>query len=736
MKRVWSRVRVTAVLSLLLLPPLLGACAEGGGIRDVQSWARGQSAASDESAEAEGQSAPASLFEAPGVDRPGPDTEAIREQARQRVLGGIFPATAEPLAALPAGTAPAATEEGGAALLNFVDAELSEVLRFVLGDLLGRSFVLHPEVSGQVTLISGEPLPRAALLDTLEDTLRLYGLAMVERNDRVLEVLPAALASGSYAGAPAPGQRRRPGYGVEVLPLYHIQGEQVRDLIEPLLGDDVVVQTDPRRNLLLVAGPATERARIATAVQSFDADWITGLNFALVPLESGRAADVARELEGVFGQRTTLSVVPIARMNALLLAAPSLSVVQQADTWARRLDQVGEGEERRLHVYFAQHARVPELARILNQVFSTGATSQPSQPEVAPGLQPATLSRGFSDDQEGLGQDFPPAAGSAPFVGFGQGLEPPSAAAEAASGQGQRGLRIIPDPSTNSLVVMATAKEYDLVLAALRQLDVEPLQVLVEATIAEITLRDNLQFGIEWFLRRGGSSFQFVTDAAGTIAAPGSGFSYVLREGSVQALLTALSEVTDLRVISAPQIVVLDNQTASIVIGDQVPIISQERTDLGTVGTNDSDRLTRTIEYRDTGVILNVTPRVNANGFVSMTVAQEVSNVDRTLDTGRLTPTFRQRKVQTAIAVQNGETVVLGGFISDSTQRGTTGVPILMDVPLLGAAFRSERDLQERTELIVLITPRTIGNVAQARRVTEELRRRLDSLETLQRRIQ
>lgn len=716
--------RGSTALLLALLLPLLAACAEGSGIRDLQRMVRGEPPPEDR-VTLEG---PAPLFEAPGTGRAGTDPETLRDQGRRQVLGGIFPATAEPLARLPSAEA-AGNSDGGPVLLNFVDAELPEVLRFVLADLLGRSFVLHPEVSGRVTLISAEPLPRAALLGTLEDTLRLYGLALVERADRVIEVLPGVLAGGSYLAAPSPGGQRRPGFGVEVLPLYHIRSEQVSSLLEPLLAEGVVVQTDPQRNLLLVAGPAQERARVASAVQSFDADWIAGLNFALVPLDAGRAADVARELEAVFGQRTTLSVVPISRMNALLLAAPSLSVVQQADSWARRLDQVGAGEERRLHVYFAQHARVPELARILNQVFDTQSGPQTSRPEVAPGLQPATLSSSFFDrDEEGFGAGVAPP----PFLDlplFGLPEEPPSPAAG-------RGLRIIPDPSTNSLVVMATAKEYDLVLDALRQLDVEPLQVLVEATIAEITLRDNLQFGIEWFLRRGGSSFQSVTDAAGAIAGPGSGFSYVLREGSVQALLTALSEVTDLRVISAPQIVVLDNQTASIVIGDQVPIISQERTDLGTVGQQDSDRLTRTIEYRDTGVILNVTPRVNANGFVSMTVAQEVSNVDRTLDTGRLTPTFRQRKVQTAVAVQNGETVVLGGFISDSTQRGTTGVPVLMDVPLLGLAFRSERDLQERTELIVLITPRTIGNVAQARRVTEELRRRLDSLETLQRRIQ
>jgi len=714
----------TIALLLVLLPTLLGACAEGSSIRDLQRMVRGEPHPDSETATIEG---PAPLFEAPGAGRSGTDPQTIRDQARRQVLGGIFPASAEPLARLPSGEAVAANSDAGPALLNFVDAEITEVLRFVLADLLGLSFVLHPEVSGQVTLISAEPLPRAALLGALEDTLRLYGLALVERGDRVIEVLPAELAGGPYTAAPAPGRQRRAGFGVEVLPLYHIRGDQVSSLLEPLLAEGVVVQTDPQRNLLLVAGPAPERARIAAAVQSFDADWITGLNFALVPLDAGRAADVARELEAVFGQRTTLSVLPIPRMNALLLAAPSLSVVQQADTWARRLDQVGESEERRLHVYFAQHARVPELARILNQVFAADETAAPSRPEVAPGLQPTTLSGNLFDDEEFLASE--------PFLSSLLGLAGEEAPAAAAAPAG-RSLRIIPDPSTNSLVIMATAKEYDLVLDALRQLDVEPLQVLVEATIAEITLRDNLQFGLEWFLRRGSSSAQFVTDAAGAIAAPGAGFSYVLREGSVQALLTALSEVTDLRVISAPQIVVLDNQTASIVIGDQVPIISQERTDLGTVGQQAADRLTRTIEYRDTGVILSVTPRVNANGFVSMTVAQEVSNVDRTLDTGRLTPTFRQRKVQTAVAVQNGETVVLGGFISDSTQRGTTGVPVLMDVPLLGLAFRSERDLQERTELIVLITPRTIGNVAQARRVTEELRRRLDSLETLQRRIQ
>jgi general secretion pathway protein D len=292
-------------------------------------------------------------------------------------------------------------------------------------------------------------------------------------------------------------------------------------------------------------------------------------------------------------------------------------------------------------------------------------------------------------------------------------------------------VRIIADETTNSLIIRATPLSYKKIESALHEIDILPLQVLIEATIAEVGLDGQLRYGVEWFFRYGDVSFQFSRLATGAVDQRGPGFSALFANADVRAVFNALEQETNINVISAPHILVLDNQTARLQVGDQVPIATQSA-----VSVVDPDApVVNTIEQRDTGVILTVTPRVNASGLVIMEIDEETSDPVQTESSDIDSPTIRQRRVSSTVAVESGQTVVLGGLIRDSRQAAQTGIPLLQDLPIIGSLFSVADNRNTRTELLVVITPRVIRNPNQARTVTKELRQRLRSLAPLELRV-
>ncbi len=254
-----------------------------------------------------------------------------------------------------------------------------------------------------------------------------------------------------------------------------------------------------------------------------------------------------------------------------------------------------------------------------------------------------------------------------------------------------------------------------------------PLQALIEATIAEVTLVDNLEYGLQWFFRSADSSATFSGITSGAVAPSFPGFSYFLNATDVQVVLNALTEITDVRVISSPQLMVLNNETARLQIGDEVPVTVQAVQSID----DPAAPVVSTVEYRETGVILEVTPRVNAGGLVVLDIVQEVSSVVETTSSTLNSPTIQQRLIESSIAVQSGETVALGGLIQDTRTEIVTGIPVLSSIPILGNLFKTTTNRIDRTELLVLLTPRVIRDLQDARDVTEELRERLSGLDAL-----
>jgi general secretion pathway protein D len=474
-------------------------------------------------------------------------------------------------------------------------------------------------------------------------------------------------------------------------------------------------------------------------VEIFDVDWLAGTSFGLFPLEYADAKTVAQELENILGDggderlAGLVRFVPIERMNAILVISPHQRFLSRAETWIERLDRGGgQGDGgRRLFVYNVQNGKAADLAAILEQIFGADDAAAAAPGAVAPNLRPVEVSAanppaGALAQSRTAGQRTGQTA-PRPTPGAVAGRESSPSRAVDFAGKGK--IRVIADEANNALVILANASDYRMVSEALKKLDVVPLQVLIEATIAEVTLNDDLRYGLQWFFKANSSEFTLSSVATGAVAGIFPGFSYLFAGGDVRVVLNALSEVTELNVISSPQLMVLGNQTAVLQVGDQVPIATQSAVSV----TDPAAPIVNTVEFRDTGVILRVTPRVNKGGLVIMDIEQEVSDVVATTTSTIDSPTIQQRKIKSSVAVQSGETVALGGLIRESKVFTKSGIPFLSDIPIIGALFGTKTEDERRTELLVLITPRVVRNQTEARRVTDELRRRLSKVGKLSR---
>jgi len=292
--------------------------------------------------------------------------------------------------------------------------------------------------------------------------------------------------------------------------------------------------------------------------------------------------------------------------------------------------------------------------------------------------------------------------------------------------------RIVADEKNNTLVIFAKPRDYRIVEDAIRKLDIVPLQVLIEATIAEVTLTNDLQYGVEWFFKKGGSQVSLSNLATGAVAPVFPGFNYFFSTNDIKVVLNALSAITHVNVISSPQLLVLDHHVATLQVGDQVPVPVQQQQSTLTAGAP----LINTIEFVDTGVILQVSPRVNTNGLITLDIAQQVSAAVTTTSSTINAPTIQQRRVDSTITVQDGETIALGGLIQDNKSKTRNGIPLLSEIPIVGNLFASTNNTTTRTELLILLSPRVVRDSQEARSMTDELRSRLHALEPVGARAQ
>jgi len=669
--------------------------------------------------------APAPAASAPPVALTHEDDETVPQQQHPDIQ--IIPGTGKFVGTQTNSVERVQADDQGGITLNFINADLKDVAKAILGDYLKLNYEITGNVQGTVTLQTSTPLTRAQVLPALEEALRTGGMALVHSNG-LYKVVP--LADAAHSASPVASAHELAGYGTEAVPVHYISALEMQKLLEPLAPAQGLLHADSARNLVIIEGTAEERKALREDVALFDVDWLAGMSFGLFTPNYTDAQELTRELNQVLGGMNSpilglVRLVPIDRLNTILAISPQARYIDQLRGWVERLDRPGQGSNKRIFVYHVQNGRASDVASTLakalfggNAQSSTGRQGSSAQSS----LETIPADKGASSGATGAAG---PSGSSAPSEGalYSGSIEGLGESSRMGS------VNIAADETNNALAIYATPPEYGVIHAALLQLDTAPTQVFLEAAIAEITLTDNLHYGVQ-YLSQPNSHNQIVLSSGQTslIAPAYPGFSYMFLNGTnIQAILDTLSTVTKVEVISSPELMVLNNQTASLQVGDRVPIATQQA--VGTL-TNTS-QIVNSIEYQDTGVILKVTPRVNRGGVVMMDISQEVSGVTSTTSSDLNSPTIQERKITSSVAVQDSQTVALGGLITNSKNNSTGGLPFLSSIPVIGGLFGDTQRNSTRTELMVLITPHVVDNVEKANAITAELRRRLPAVEAL-----
>ncbi len=627
--------------------------------------------------------------------------------------------------------------------LNFEDAALSEVIKVILSDTLGESYMVNPKVVGKVTLQTSRPLTKEELLPTLELLLQVNNAALIKDGSMYrIEPLNSALKAGVTTKVAGKGQSA--GYQVQIMPLQYVGVEEMREILEPMVSGTAILRADKARNLLMVAGTAKELESIKQTVSTFDVDYMSGMSFGIFTLKNSDVETLNKELEAVYNlaegspMAGMFKLVPIERMNAILAITPQPRYLDKIKLWINRLDRAVGSAGGGVIVYRCQHVKADELAATLNEIF-TGKEKKTKEPTVAAGRKATKIS---SRNKKTKTKTKKTTARRT--------LSSRRSSTPDISGIGD--VRIIADEPNNSIIIVATPQEYETIKAVIKELDVMPLQVLIEATIIEVRLSEQTKYGVSWGLgtNRGVTSSTDekgkITEAGGSGAARGmaqlgqlaaaaasgastGGFSYVISNVSntVQAAIDAFGVDDNINVLSTPSLMVLNNQEAIITVGNKVPTRTNEVTNLG-AGVSNTTAVNSGIESTDTGVKLKVTPRVNANGVVIMEIEQSVKEATETKTSNIDSPTILNREINTTVAIYSGETVVLGGLIDETYSDVTTGIPWLKDLPYVGVLFGETDRKKRKSELIVLITPKVVQNKADARRETRKYQLRLPSL--------
>ena len=609
----------------------------------------------------------------------------------------------------------------GSYSLNFDEADLGEVAKVILSDILGQNYVLSPKVSGKVTLQTTEALTKDELLPTLEMVLRMNNAVLV-KDGKIYHIEPAAEAMYGSSFS-APGSAGRAGYQVRVIPVKNVAVDDIVKVIKPLVQEKTILTVDETRNILVASGTPDELARVMDMISTFDIDVLKGRSFGLFPLAHVDPQTIIKELEEVFDKKggaeesSFFRFIPIERLNSIMAITHQARYLNDIESWIMRLDRASAASGGGVNVYKVQHVNAVDLADTLNEIFS-GAQKREKAAKVAPGQRPTELTNKPPSDRQ---RPQRPA-----------GNQPTGEAKVSNVGE----VRIIADEPNNSVIVVATAQDYEVILPIIKQLDMMPLQVLIDATIVEVTLKDELKYGLQWFFDTGNFHGLLTQIASGDLKniGPLTGFSMAYTGGTVKAVLNALANKSLVNVIASPSLMVLNNQEASINVGDKVPIATSQSTNTnsintsGILGSNVNAIVSNTIQMVETGVTLKITPRVNAGGLVIMDVQQEANQAIPTSTSTLNSPTIQQRKINSSIVVKGGETVVLGGLIQEQVNNSQAGLPYLSTLPVVGPLFGNFTKSNNRTELVVLVTPRVVQNTQTAREVTNEFKRKLSGI--------
>ena len=641
----------------------------------------------------------------------------------------FYPGTGKFVNAKTAGSEHSSVTGKGDYTLNFQGDPISMVLNLILGEILKENYVVAPGVTGTVTFATVKPVNKDQILPILEMLLSWNNAALVYIEGRY-HVMPRAQAIKGNLIPTFGRMQKRTGYTVMVVPLKFIAPAEMEKLLAPYAKDGAIVKADNARNLLFLSGTRRELAMYLDTINTFDVDWLEGMSTGIFTLNRVEASTIVSELESLFGEGADnplagmFRFMPIERLNAIMVITPQEQYLHKAKEWIVRLDRADSEATSNLYVYNVKNIKADDLAGYLNDVFGgsngVSSTKKSRSGKVAPGLKGKQI-------------------GS-------KNKKSKNIRKTSSSNKNKDGVSFTSVEENNQILISANAQEYEAIMAAISRLDIEPSQVLIEAKIIEVSLSEENKFGVQWRFEGaanppvetlGNRRLGGITDTASAIlgADPvGGTLSYILKGHDVQAKIEALNSTGKVTVLSTPSILVLNNKEANINVGDEIPVVTNSFNggfNGGDGNTGNTSLQRSSVQFRQTGITLEVKPRINPGGLVYLELNQEVSVPSKNVDPISQNRTISQRKIKTEIAIQSGETVVMGGLISENRTRDRSGVPILSKIPGIGRLFGQRGSSSSRTELIVLITPTVIVNQEQAKQLTKEYTSQFKGLKPL-----
>jgi general secretion pathway protein D len=660
--------------------------------------------------------------------------QRVREKNRRAILVSLlaaFLAAAPPARGQqqqePAQPAPAQEPSGPAPIaLHLENTDLLQVIG-IIAEQLEMNYVVDPQVKGTVNINTLGELRREDLFPLLQMILRVNGATAVQSGNfyRIVPLqnvqrIPLEPMVGQSAADMSPDDR----VVMNLLPLKYVSAVDMTKILTPFLSEGGHLFSHEAGNVLVITDSSRSMRRLLELVAQFDTEVFANQRARLYPVQSSSAERLAAELREVFsayglsGTGSAIRFVPIARVNSILVVTASPSVYPEVEKWLQQLDQPTRDAGVRTFVYKVENGKAEDLANVLSSLL----LGQASLPRAASPPAGAAAAQGAAAQ----------AAGQAPTPVAVAATLPPAAPA----GSDLAHIRIVPDPVNNQIVIQATAQEYEEMRRTLQELDIVPRQVMIEAKVYEVDLTGALSAGVSAFLqnrtneeRKPLGSFATAADAA-TAALNVSVGTLVGKTRELLVFLNAAENRSQARVISAPSILASDNIAARINVGTEIPILTSQAL-VGGTQVEGQNLFTNTIQNRDTGVLLSITPRINSSGLVNLQIAQEVSSPLPPSASGIQSPSIQKRSIATQVVVQNGETIALGGIIQESRTLSKNRVPLLGDIPYVGLLFGSTSHSSQRTELIVLLTPTVIRDSSEAQRATTEFRDKLKDLQKI-----
>ena len=604
-------------------------------------------------------------------------------------------------------------------VFNFERADIKRVVALVIGRILNENYLIDPNVKGTVTLKTEKPLNRDTVFYMLESVLDLYG-AKISRRKGHYRIYPKDAPGASVLGLGDIDARMKLGFGYRVVPLEYVSASEMVKILETVTGEERDIRADDARNLIILGGTSENVANMLKAIELFDVDWMRNTNVALMRINHTDVDDILADLrvmlaanQGEVETGGVLRLETIERLNSILVITRQVAYLERVRDFVRKLDVPAQGAGSRLYVYPVKHSTADDLAGLLETLFSAESGQQEAieakEDLTGPGSYPVTLS---TEPREAEAEPIVAADAPASGTGDAAGVEEPAEAQ----------IRIVPVPDSNSLLIFATPSQFASIELALEEIDVPPLQVLMEVTIMDVQLTGDLAYGIQWFLENGeaGDSDSATLGDALSFAQT---FSYagVRDGGDLRAVLGLLSAEGKVEVLSSPSVLVRNNNSASIRVGNQQPVATAALNPDGTI-------IASSVSYRDTGVLLEIEPSITSSGTVNVEITQQVTDVGE-IDVATSQRTFLNRNLSTSVSVNNGETIILGGLIRTNKAITSSGVPGLRDLPILGFLFGKTVTSDVRVELVMMLSPRIIRNSTENSDVIREYKAKFEHLE-------